>query len=60
MLKVDGLTPVLIPAELVIPPTYLQCGSCGFNGVVLYVFHVDTPECFEAWCNCPLPACLTA
>lgn len=58
--KVVGLSPQLIPAELVARPTHLQCGSCGFNGTVEMYVQTDGPECFEPVCNCPLEAVLTA
>lgn len=58
--KVEGLSPELIPAELVSKPTHLQCGSCGFSGEVGYYVSTDEPWCFEPVCDCPLPAVLKA
>lgn len=60
----DGLEPRLYPANLIAPRTGLQCGKCGFNGVV--EFYIDNPdehshaEPFEPVCNCPIQATLTA
>ena len=52
--------PRLELAELVIPPTHLQCGACGFSGPILYVYYTDAPWCFEPVCNCAIAAVLYA
>lgn len=53
------LTPSPIPAELVIRPTHLQCGACGFNGEVkeCYLDDGGTPQ---PVCDCPVEAVLYA
>lgn len=58
--EVSGLSPELIPAPLVARPTWLQCGACGFNGEVTHYVYTDKPWCFDAVCDCPVPATLSA
>lgn len=57
--EVEGLFPALILAELVAKPTHLQCGGCGFNGMVTHYVFTDAPWCFDPVCNCPIAATLT-
>lgn len=57
---VVGLAPPLISAPCVGAPMHLQCGACGFNGIVEFFVYSDEPGDFEPLCNCPLPATLTA
>lgn len=56
------VVPVLYSAEFIdgAPGGWVVCGACGCNRAVeAYVF-VDSPQCFEAVCGCPLPAVFTA
>lgn len=57
---VDGLSPELLPPQLVGRDEHLQCGACGFSGQPKHYVFTDGPLCFEPVCNCPLPATLTA
>lgn len=57
---VQGLYPELVPAAWVKQDEWLQCGACGFNGRVTHYVYTDAPWCFEAVCNCPMPATLHA
>lgn len=58
--KVAGLSPELLPAELIAHPTYLQCGKCGFSGEVTHYVFTDEEWCFDPVCDCPIAATLTA
>ena len=59
-LSAPDVSPELIPAELIAKPTHLQCGGCGFSGIVTHYVFVDGPQCFDPVCNCPLAAVFTA
>lgn len=57
----DDLEPVPIPADWVTPSgVHLQCGACGYNGLVTHYIFTNAPWCFEPMCNCPIPTTLTA
>lgn len=58
--EVSGLSPFPIPAELIAKPTHLQCGACGFNGTVTHYVFTNAVWCFDAVCDCPIPAVLEA
>lgn len=58
--KVRGLSPSPVPARLVSEGEWLQCGGCGWNGPVTEYIFVDKPWCFDAVCNCAIPATLVA
>lgn len=57
---VEGLRPTLYPAALVARPTHLQCGRCGFSGMVKFYVGTDEEWCFDPVCNCPREAVLLA
>lgn len=57
---VEGLRPTLYPAVLIARPTHLQCGRCGFSGMVEFYVGTDEEWCFDPVCNCPIEAVLYA
>ena len=58
--EVEGLFPELIPASWLGQSEHLQCGGCNFHGEVKFYVFTDAPWCFDAVCDCPLPATLYA
>lgn len=58
---VQGLLPELLTAEWTKPQgEWLQCGGCGYNGLVQFYVYDTGSNPFAPVCNCPLPAVLEA